>query len=393
MAGHGFLSIMAVNQRPSLPFLGSGCLHRSAAMNVRLECLLIPALLSGIGNVCAQTPPPAPPPPLPVTVGPWEKTITLPAEAAPYYRITLGTPATGWIESVDADTGSQVKKGDLLAAIRAPELVASRDARAEEARSARQKITQAKAILDSAKAESRAADSEFSRLRDLAGKGTVTNKARDEAEARSLAAKAREGEALAGIAAAEAEALAAEARAAEAEAALAYTRITAPYDGLVVERHAELGDFLGSGEKGARLFVFEQVDPLRVRLHVPEQAAALAKAGQGVTLKLGGREFKAALARVSGSLDPVTRTVTAEVDLAGSGLLPGTFGTATMTLAKLESAALLPLSAVRTDTDGSRFVLVTTEGAEKKVPVTVHTVEGLKAVLTGDLVTGQTVAP
>jgi hypothetical protein len=51
------------------------------------------------------------------------------------------------------------------------------------------------------------------------------------------------------------------------------------------------------------------------------------------------------------------------------------------------------LSAVKTETDGSRYVLVAGESGEKKVPVTLHSVEGLKAVITGDLVAGQSVIP
>lgn len=356
--------------------------------------LVLLALSAGTGSLAAQTPAPtAAAAGHPVALVPWEKIVTLPAEATPYFRITLGTPAVGWVESIHADAGSRLKKGELLAAIRAPELVAARDARSEEARAAAQKIVQAQAMLASAEAAARAAESEFSRLRQLAGSGTVTSKARDEAEARFEAAAARIGEARAGIAAAEAESLAAAARATEAEAALAYTEIRAPYDGLVVERKAELGDFLGEGAKGMELFTFEQTDPLRVRLHVPEHAASLVRAGQAVSLRLGGREFAAELARVSGSLDPVTRTVAAEVDLSGSGLLPGTFGSATMTLAKLEGAVLLPEGTVRTSEDGSRHVLVATEAGEKKVPVTVHAVDGNRAVVTGELVAGQTVLP
>jgi multidrug efflux pump subunit AcrA (membrane-fusion protein) len=353
---------------------------------VLLLFTLLPAALSG------QTPPaPAPPVTFTVALAPWEKKVTLPAEAGPFYRISLGTPATGWVAAIKADAGSRVKKGDLLAAIDAPELVAARDARAEEARAAAQKIEQARAMLASAEAIARASESEFARLRDLAESGTVTSKVRDESEARAEASRAGVAEARAGVAAAEAEALASAARVTEAAAALAYTQILAPYDGLVVSRRAELGDFLDGGAKGADLFTFEQTDPLRVRLYVPEHAATLTKAGQAVTLRLGGQEFAVEVARVSGSLDPVTRTVTAEIDLKGTDLLPGTFGSATMTLAKLESAALVPLNAVRTGADASRYVVVLEGESPKNVPVIFHTTEGTRAVLTGDLVAGQIV--
>lgn len=351
--------------------------------------LVLPILLASLSLVSAQTPPPAAPATFPVKLAPWEKTVTVPAEAAPYYRVTLGTPVTGWIDAVEADAGSRVKKGDLLATVRAPQLIAASEARAAEATAAAEKIVQAEAMLRSAEAVAKAAESEYGRLRQLSGSGTVTAKTGDEAEARSEAAQAKVGEAKAGVAAATAEALAATARATEAAASLEFTRITAPYDGLVVVRKAELGDYLGTGGKGAELFVFEQTDPLRVRLYVPEHAATLTKAGQSVTLRIGGQEFAAELNRVSGSLDPATRTVTAEIDLAGTDLLPGSYGTATMKLASLDSAALVPLAAVRTGADGSRFVIALEGDGQKNVPVTLHATEGTRAVLTGDLVAGQ----
>ncbi|MCB1130341.1 MAG: efflux RND transporter periplasmic adaptor subunit [Verrucomicrobiae bacterium] len=317
----------------------------------------------------------------PAVAGPWTKSVILPAEAHPYFRARVGTAATGWVGEVRADIGSRVKKGDLLAAIDAPELSAAAKARAEEARAAKQKIAQAASLLRSAEAAAEAAKSETARISRLAATGTVTSKARDEAEARSAAAEAKVGEAEAAMAGAEAEALAAAARQTEAEAALAYTKLTAPFDGLVVERHAEAGDFLGPDSMRAKLFVVEQTDPLRVRLEVPEHAAALTDAGDFVTLKLGGREFATKLGRVSGSLDPVTRTVTAEVDLAGSGLLPGTFGSATIAAASLEYAVVVPLAALRTEADGSRFVMVLDGSAETKVPVTLFATDGSNAIL------------
>lgn len=330
--------------------------------------------------LAAQTPAGAPQT-VTATAGAWTKTVTLPAEAGAYHRIRLGTAATGWVRDVHADIGSRVKKGDLLAEIDAPDLTAAAEARAEEARAATQRVTEAAALVRSAEALARAAKSEADRLIDLASGGTVTSKVRDEAEARAAAAQARIAEAEAAIAAAEAEALAAKARQTEAEAALAFTRITAPFDGLVVARHANPGEFLGEGSPKAELFVVEQTEPLRVRLHVPEHAAALTGAGDPVRLQLGGLEIPTRLSRVSGSLDPTTRTLAAEVDLPNTSLTPGTFGTATVTTAHLENAVFLPLSAVRTAEDGSRFVLISGNPEPSRQPVTLFAVDGTQAIL------------
>ncbi len=184
------------------------------------------------------------------------------------------------------------------------------------------------------------------------------------------------------IAGAEAEALAAAARETEAAAALEYTRIIAPFDGIVVERRAEPGDFLGPGSVRESLFTLEQIDPLRIRIDIPEHAAALANAGDPVTIRIAGREITAKLDRVSGSLDPVTKTMAAESDLSGSGLIPGSFGSVTLTTEKLENAVLVPIAALRTSPDGARHVIVAESEARRNVPVELLTTEGTTAVLT-----------
>lgn len=313
--------------------------------------------------------------------GPWTKSVTLPAEALPYHRATLGTPVTGWVGDLHADIGAKVKKGDVLATIEAPELVAAAEARAEEARAAQQGIVQATALLASAEAEAVAARSELERISRLAETGTVTTKAKDEAQARASAAEAKVGQTKAGMAGAEAESLAATARAKEAAAALAFTRITAPFDGLVVARHAEPGDFLGTNSMRGKLFVLEQTDPLRVRMFIPEHSAALANAGDAVTLSLNGVSISSKLDRVSGSLDPITKTMAAEIDVKTPGILAGTMGNATLTLATMESAIRVPLAAIQTAADGSHFVKILENGNSRDVPVVLAAVDGKLAIL------------
>jgi hypothetical protein len=73
--------------------------------------------------------------------------------------------------------------------------------------------------------------------------------------------------------------------------------------------------------------------------------------------------------------------MTAEAEIKGSNILPGTFGTAVLKAAALEKATIVPLAAVRTDADGSRHVLVLDGGQQKKVAVTLFAVDGTQAVL------------
>jgi RND family efflux transporter MFP subunit len=328
---------------------------------------------------------------VPAKAGPWVKSVTLPAEARPYHRIHLGTTAIGWIAEVHADIGSRVKKGDLLALIHAPELAAAADARAEEARASKQLIVQAASMLSAAEANASAAKSEFSRISRLVENGTITAKTRDETQSRLASADAKVGEVEAAMAGAEAESLAAEARATEARAVLEYTRITAPFDAVVVDRRAELGDFVGPQSTRDRLFTLEQAETLRVRIHIPEHAAALADIGDPARLVIGGLELATKLTRIAGSLDPITKTMTAEIDLTDTRILAGSMGNATLTLATLENAVLVPLAALRTAADGSRFVQVLENGTPRDQPVTLAAVDGRTAVLSSGPANGDKV--
>jgi len=245
----------------------------------------------------------------------------------------------------------------------------------------KQHVAQATSTLLSAEADATAAKVEYDRIQLLANTGSVTAKARDEAQARYEAGAAKVAEAKAGIATAKAEVLASSARETEAAATLEYTRIVAPFGGLVVERNAELGDYLGPDSKRANLFTVEQTDTLRIRMHIPEHAASLAGKGDPVTVQLAGREFVTKLIRVSGSLDPVTRTMTAEAELSDPELIPGTFGTAILKTASLEKALIVPAAALKTTKNGSPHVLVQEAGQTKTVPVTIFAVEGTQAIL------------
>ena len=59
-----------------------------------------------------------------------------------------------------------------------------------------------------------------------------------------------------------------------------FTRITAPFDGVITRRNVDVGDLIDSS--GKTLFVLTQMDPLRVYVNVPQSYAQLVRAGQKV---------------------------------------------------------------------------------------------------------------
>lgn len=199
---------------------------------------------------------------------------------------------SGTIARIEATPGTAVPAGAALVHIDAQEIAAKRD--------------QAKAAAAQAAAD-------FQRISRLAASGQSSQAEFDAAQARA-----------AGSAAA----------AAEAEVMVGYTRITAPFAGVVVRRHAEVGDLLSPGRP-----VIELEDPasLRLEVEVPESLAARLAVGTRLRVQVAAAAIDAAspVVEIVPAADPVSRTVLVKIALpAGTaGLRSGQFGRATLTVA------------------------------------------------------------
>lgn len=181
--------------------------------------------------------------------------------------------------------------------------------------------------------------------------------ARDEAEARVASAEAAvrkaradRDKAAADVTAAGASLDVARADARRVEALLGYTKIRAPYDGVVTRRAVNTGDYLpGTGLKDG-VFSVARTDPIRAVVRVPEADAGLVREGSPVHVRLpvlGGGELTGKVARTSWSLEPGSRTLRAEVDLPNPDgrIRPGMYLTARIT-ADLPEAWAVPTPAV-----------------------------------------------
>lgn len=266
---------------------------------------------------------------------------TQPATAQAFYSADLGVKVTGYVDSVPVDIGDEVKKGQALAVIAAPEIAEQRNALKAEERELATSVQAAEASLT-------AVESETSRIQDLVKKGSVTNKAGDEARNRLIAAEAE-------VAAAKARLGTAIARLAEVEALIAYATVTAPFDGIVTYRAVDPGDLVqaaGGSKGGETLLRVAQVNKLRVVTHVPEAHAVWLDVGDAVELEFDafpGKVFNGSIARKSGALNKSTQRMQAEIDLDNSNgqLLPGLYGRAKISLEKKSGALVLPAGAVR----------------------------------------------
>jgi multidrug resistance efflux pump len=236
--------------------------------------------------------------------------------------------------------------------------------------SAKAMVAEAKAGLTRAQALSARWESESARVEKLVTGGVIDTQTRDETLNQFKAAEATRAEATAKVATADAAVAKAEADrdkaiadvvavgakldvakadARRVDALRGYTRVKAPFDGVVTRRAVGTGDYVtADGKRG--LFAVAKIDPVRVVVNVPEADAGLVGVGQDVRVTLPatvGLSATGKVVRTSWALEPGSRTLRTEVDLpnADGKLRPGMYVSAKLTV-ELPAEWAVPVAAV-----------------------------------------------
>jgi RND family efflux transporter MFP subunit len=290
---------------------------------------------------------------------PLARTVAVSGTLAADEQAELGPKVAGRIATMSVDLGDRVRRGQALACLSPTDF----ELRVKQSRNA---LEQARAQLglapdtpvrvvdpaETALVKQAAANLNQARLtRDrmarLFEQQLIPQQDLDTAEAALQVAEAREQEAV--ETARTRQALLGQ-RSSELEIArqqLADSVITAPFDGRISERRAGPGDYVPVGQP---VFVLVRVDPLRLRLEVPEREAAGVRTGQPVRLTVEGdpEPHSGRVARISPAIKEDSRTllVEAEVPNPGGTMRPGSFAKAEIVTESGEPAVLVPASAV-----------------------------------------------
>lgn len=158
---------------------------------------------------------------------------------------------------------------------------------------------------------------------------------------------------------------------------LTYTVVTAPMAGFVSDRPADIGEYISPQQKVATIV---SLNPLRVRIDIPEQAITQIHIGESVSVSVAAypdRSFSGRVARVSPSVTTTSRTLTIEADVENPNaeLKPGQFATVRILLPQSEPAMLVPQRALRT-ISGSTYVFVIKNGFAQQRLVQTGQTEG-----------------
>ncbi len=277
--------------------------------------------------------------------GPISRSISLPANVRALQQAILYAKVGGYLTAIRVDRGDSVKAGDVLAEIEAPELLAD---------------------ATKFRAEVEVAQLDFQRLT-AAGK-----KSPDLVMPLSVEAAKGKFE----IATANAE---------RNETMLHFTKIIAPFDGVVTKRWVDIGALIpaatGSGSpQSAAVLTVVDFSRVRVEVFVPESEVPLLKAGLAAEVRveeLTGKTFAGEVTRIAWSLDELTKTMPIEIELANpeGALRPGMFATAKILVAQKRDSLLVPVEALVVEkARTSVFALV--DGKARKMVVKVGFEDG-----------------
>jgi RND family efflux transporter MFP subunit len=241
--------------------------------------------------------------------GPAMRTLTLPGNIEAWYQASIYGQVAGYVSHWYKDYGAAVKAGDVLGTVSAPGLDA-------ELAGARAQLASTQANYDLAAVTAK-------RWLALAGTKAVAQEDVDIKVADEKAQKAQVAMAQQNVA--------------KFRAMAAFKNLTAPFDGVVVARNANIGDFVSAAGAQANeripsqpLFIVADVHELRVFVSVPQAYADFLRPGLQVSLNLPqqpGKRIPAQFLTTAKAVVPTTRSVVTELVLAnpGGALLPGSF--------------------------------------------------------------------
>jgi RND family efflux transporter MFP subunit len=288
--------------------------------------------------------------------------LSLPVRLAPHNLAQIHARTAGYIDRWYVDIGQAVTAGQMLARLNAPELD--------------QQIGQATADLQTAQANLAIASSTAERWALLFEKDLVARQAYEERTAARDAALSMRDSAAANVA--------------RLRTLQGYTRIRAPFAGVITDRQAQVGALVNAGATTEPLFTLADIRQLRIVAHVPQRQIGQLNEGLQANLTLPeypGQTFSAVLARSSGAIEPQSGAMRVEfvVDNSDGRLRPGSYGNLQLSKPPLGEGLMVPGSSLISTRGATQVAVVTAQGRVDLRPVkvgrdngqTVEIVDGL----------------
>jgi RND family efflux transporter MFP subunit len=309
---------------------------------------------------------------VPVKTGSVGRTMNISSELVPFQEIDVFAKESGFVKELPVDYGTVLKKGQLIATLEIPELEIQLQQDDAAIKSAADQITHAEHELNRIEATHKVLHLQFDRLDKVSKtqKGLVAQQEVDDAQGKDLSSEAQVESAQSNLSLSQSQHDAAVAKRQHDQVLFDYARITAPFDGIVTQRMANLGTLVQAGTSSSTnvlpIVRLSQNNLFRLVIPVPEGYVRFIHLGDHVDVNVPAlnRTFPGKVARFSVDVREDTRTMHTEVDVPNPQgvLLPGLYAEATITLEHKDNVNVLPLQALDQNGDSTTVDVVDSSG-------------------------------
>jgi RND family efflux transporter MFP subunit len=328
---------------------------------------------------------------------PMQRTLTMSAELVPFQEIDVYAKQAGYVRKLNVDYGSRVKANQELAVLEIPELQLQVQQDDAAIKHAGDEITREQHELARVEAQHKIQHLQYERLSGVvkAKPGLVAQQEVDDAQGKDLAAEAQVDASKSALEAAQSELDSVKVRRQHDQVLFDYSKITAPFPGVITKRYANLGTLLQAGTNSSTqampLVRLSQDDLFRLVIPVPESYVRYIHVGDPVDVNVAtlGKSFKGKVARFSVDVVADTRTMHTEVDVPNKNgeLHPGMYAEAALSLERKEDALTVPIQAISRNGDQATVFVIASGNKldQRKVTLGIQTaadaevISGLKA--------------
>jgi RND family efflux transporter MFP subunit len=294
--------------------------------------------------------------------------ITLSSELVPFQEIDVYAKESGYVKKLFVDYGTHVKAGQVMAILEIPELEAQLQEDEAEIKNASNQVSRADHELNRYQAQYNALHLQYTRLSGVfqSQPGIVAQQEVDDAQGKDLAASSQVDAGQAALEAAQSQMSVAKAKLAHDQSLFDYSKITAPFPGVITERYANLGTLVqagtGSSTQAMPIVRLSEDDLFRLVIPVPESYVRYIHVGDHVDVRVPSlnQTFPGKVARFSVDVREDTRTMHTEVDVLNprGAILPGLYADAELVLDRKDGVPTVPVQALNREGDKTTVFVV-----------------------------------
>jgi RND family efflux transporter MFP subunit len=318
--------------------------------------------------------------------------ITLSSELVPFQEIDVFAKQSGYVKKLMVDYGTHVKAGQVMAILEIPELEAQLQEDEAEIKNSFNQVGRAQHEFTRYQAQYKALHLQYTRLNQVfqSQPGIVAQQEVDDAQGKDLAASSQVDAGQAALEAAQSQLSVSKAKLAHDQTLFDYSKITAPFAGVVTERYANLGTLVQAGTSSQAMPIakLSQDDLFRLVIPVPESYVRYIHIGDPVNVRVPSlnKTFPGKVARFSVDVKEATRTMHTEVDVQNRDrvLMPGLYADADVALEHRDDIPTIPLQAVNHEGNKTTVFIVGRNSEIEDRPITL----GLQTANDAEVVSG-----